>query len=179
MAEMSFAPTQLRRGKDSKDKNQVLNMFGLSDTLEFLKGCAAPSKSADFISETEPVEFPKMPKKMLAVVLSSYGPPSNLEAVHCNLPQSRGGQLDMYEVLVEIHAASVNPTDCKARKGTLSHICPLKLPAILGIDFSGIRSRSLLAESTFPRDAVHRLAGRVVRAGPKASVSYGDEVFGR
>ncbi|EKX46510.1 hypothetical protein GUITHDRAFT_70530, partial [Guillardia theta CCMP2712] len=61
------------------------------------------------------------------------------------------------QVLVEVHAAGVNPTDWKQRKGTLSQIFPLTLPCILGIDFSG----------------------RVVRAGEDASFSEGDEVFGR
>jgi NADPH:quinone reductase-like Zn-dependent oxidoreductase len=86
-----------------------------------------------------------MPVKMLGVVLSAYGPASNLEVVYCNLPQSIGGELKPTEVLVEIHAASVNPTDCKARKGTLANICPLKLPSILGIDLSGRASISLFS----------------------------------
>jgi hypothetical protein len=137
MAEMSFAPTRLRRGADKKDQNKIFGILGLTDTFEFLKGCAAPSKTVELVAESEQVQFPKKPKKMLAVILSAYGPPSNLECLYCDLPQLPGGQLDSFEVLVEIHAASVNPTDCKARKGTLSNICPLKLPAILGIDFSG------------------------------------------
>jgi len=61
------------------------------------------------------------------------------------------------QVVVEVHACSVNPTDWKQRKGTLSTICPLSLPCVLGID----------------------LAGRVVRAGDESPFSEGDEVFGR
>jgi NADPH:quinone reductase-like Zn-dependent oxidoreductase len=56
-----------------------------------------------------------------------------------------------------VHSASVNPTDWKQRKGTLSTIFPLKLPCILGID----------------------LSGRVVRSGDDSPYSEGDEVFGR
>ncbi|MFM7858976.1 MAG: alcohol dehydrogenase catalytic domain-containing protein, partial [Flammeovirgaceae bacterium] len=70
----------------------------------------------------------------LAAVLSAYGPVSNLEIKYCQMPDYK---LGASEILVEIYAASVNPTDCKARKGTLENICPLTLPTILGIDFSG------------------------------------------
>ena len=41
------------------------------------------------------------------------------------------------EVLVKIHATSVNPVDCKARAGVMSRFRPLPLPFILGWDFSG------------------------------------------
>ena len=61
------------------------------------------------------------------------------------------------QVVVEVYACSVNPTDWKQRKGTLSTMCPLSLPCVLGID----------------------LAGKVVRAGDDAPFSEGDEVFGR
>jgi hypothetical protein len=135
MAEMSFAPTRLRRARDKHDQNQYFGI-SLGDPFEFLKGCTAPSPTT-LIAEPQQVCFPGMPGKMLGAVLSAYGPVSNLEVINCNLPQSPGGKLKPTDVLVEIHAASVNPTDCKVRKGTLSNICPLKLPTILGIDLSG------------------------------------------
>ena len=137
MAEMSFAPTKMRRSSDKKDQNKILGMLGISDPFDFLKGCTAPSRAEDFVSEPEQVHFPQRPKKMLAAILKSYGPATNLEVKYCDLPQMPRGELGPFDVLVEIHAASVNPTDCKARKGTLSNICPLNLPTILGIDFSG------------------------------------------
>jgi NADPH:quinone reductase-like Zn-dependent oxidoreductase len=62
-------------------------------------------------------------------------------------------------VVVQVHACSVNPTDWKQRKGTLSTMCPLSLPCVLGID----------------------LAGKVMRAGEQAAEAFseGEEVFGR
>ena len=58
---------------------------------------------------------------------------------------------------MQVYACSVNPTDWKQRKGTLSTMCPLSLPCVLGID----------------------LAGTVVRAGDESPFHEGDEVFGR
>ena len=62
------------------------------------------------------------------------------------------------QVVVQVHACSVNPTDWKQRKGTLSTMCPLSLPCVLGID----------------------LAGKVMRAGEEAAQAFseGDEIFG-
>jgi len=60
------------------------------------------------------------------------------------------------DVLVEIHAASVNPIDNKIRSGEFKLILPFKLPLALGSD----------------------LAGVVVEVGPKVKAfKPGDEVF--
>lgn len=74
---------------------------------------------------------------MLAAVLPDYGPASRLKVQLVDLPRLPLGKLKASEAVVEIHAASVNPTDWKQRKGTLAQLCPLNLPTILGIDFSG------------------------------------------
>jgi alcohol dehydrogenase len=42
------------------------------------------------------------------------------------------------QVLVEVHAASLNPVDWKIRAGYLQEIAPLTLPATLGGDFAGV-----------------------------------------
>jgi alcohol dehydrogenase len=42
------------------------------------------------------------------------------------------------DVLVQIHAASVNPVDFKIRDGKLKAVVPYRLPLILGNDFSGV-----------------------------------------
>lgn len=61
------------------------------------------------------------------------------------------------DVLVEIHAASVNPIDNKIRSGEFKLILPFKLPVALGSD----------------------LAGVVVEVGSKVTAfKPGDEVFG-
>ncbi len=42
------------------------------------------------------------------------------------------------KVLVEVHAAGVNPFDWKLREGYMQKMIPLKFPATLGGDFSGV-----------------------------------------
>ncbi|MCG2460226.1 NADP-dependent oxidoreductase [Flavobacteriaceae bacterium F89] len=48
-------------------------------------------------------------------------------------PQIREGQ-----VLVQVHAASVNPVDYKIVNGNLKLLLRLKLPAVFGYDFAGV-----------------------------------------
>jgi NADPH:quinone reductase-like Zn-dependent oxidoreductase len=62
------------------------------------------------------------------------------------------------DVLVEIHAAGVNPIDAKIRDGEFKLILPYRLPLILGNDFAGV---------------VVRVGSRVRRFKP------GDEVYAR
>ena len=122
------------------------------------------------------VDFPERPQKMTAAVLSDYGPSSNLKVQLCDLPRLPMGRLRPTEVVVEVYATSVNPTDWKMRKGTLSKISPLSLPTILGIDFSGDWSKFNELRNPIPMTGG---TGRVVRAGEQSKVSAGDEVFGR
>ena len=42
------------------------------------------------------------------------------------------------ELLIKNHAVSVNPVDWNVREGHLQHFFPLKLPAVLGWDLSGV-----------------------------------------
>lgn len=42
------------------------------------------------------------------------------------------------KILVEVHAAGVNPFDWKLREGYMEKMIPLKFPATLGGDFSGV-----------------------------------------
>ena len=42
------------------------------------------------------------------------------------------------DVLVEVHAASVNPVDFKIRDGKLKRILPYPLPLVMGNDLSGM-----------------------------------------
>lgn len=42
------------------------------------------------------------------------------------------------KILVEVHAAGVNPVDWKIREGHFQQMAPLKFPATLGGDFSGV-----------------------------------------
>lgn len=47
-------------------------------------------------------------------------------------------QLQQDDVLVEVHAASVNPLDSKLRAGEFKLILPYRLPLILGNDMAGV-----------------------------------------
>jgi len=70
---------------------------------------------------------------MKAVVLHEYGPPSKLVYEDFDDPVPASG-----EVLVRVHAVSVNPIDWKMRSGSAKERFPLTLPAILGRDVAGI-----------------------------------------
>jgi NADPH:quinone reductase-like Zn-dependent oxidoreductase len=69
-----------------------------------------------------------------AVLLYEYGGPENLK-YEDNVPEPTIGA-DF--VLVAISATSVNPIDWKIRSGARQKDFPLKLPAILGRDVSGV-----------------------------------------
>jgi len=90
---------------------------------------------------------------MKAFVVEKYG---NDEGTRmANLPEPVPGE---GEVLVRIHAASLNPIDFKTREGKVKQILPYQLPFILGSD----------------------LAGVVEKLGPGANTfKVGDEVYGR
>ena len=90
---------------------------------------------------------------MKAIALTAYGDDySVLSATDMARPVPGPS-----EVLIEIHAAGVNPFDCKIRKGTLRHFYPVPLPHVIGNDFAGV----------------------VLEAGPKVfHVRPGDRVYG-
>jgi NADPH:quinone reductase-like Zn-dependent oxidoreductase len=72
--------------------------------------------------------------KLKAVRLYEYGGPENLKYEDNVLEPTIGAD----SVLVESCAASVNPIDWKIRSGARQKDFPLKLPAILGRDVSGV-----------------------------------------
>jgi NADPH:quinone reductase-like Zn-dependent oxidoreductase len=69
-----------------------------------------------------------------AVRLYEYGDPENLKYEE-DAPEPT---LNADSVLVESSATSVNPIDWKIRSGARQKDFPLKLPAILGVDVSGV-----------------------------------------
>src|SRR4051812_41673094 len=70
---------------------------------------------------------------MRAAFFRKYG---NNDVVELGeLPRPPVGPKD---VLIKIHAASVNPVDFKIRDGQLRLLRSLRLPAILGNDLSGV-----------------------------------------
>jgi NADPH:quinone reductase-like Zn-dependent oxidoreductase len=90
---------------------------------------------------------------MKAVVIDKYGGVDELQIRDMPVPA-----LSNYDVLIEIHAASVNPVDWKVREGYLRKMIPYKFPIIPGWDAAGI----------------------VKETGPLASIyKRGDRVFSR
>ena len=90
---------------------------------------------------------------MKAVQISQYGD-ANVLTVTPDAPKPAVGE---GKVLVEVHAASVNPVDTIVRSGIYAKMMPLSFPATLGTD----------------------LAGEVVEVGPGVKdFRKGDKVYG-
>ncbi len=90
---------------------------------------------------------------MKAFVLESYGKKNALRQAEMPTPELRND-----EVLVQVHAASVNVLDTKIRSGEFKLILPYPLPLVLG----------------------HDVAGEVVGIGPDVQkFKVGDEVYAR
>src|SRR5258707_13424409 len=71
---------------------------------------------------------------MRAFVLTGYGTISD----HLRLAEIADPVAGPGEVLIEIHAASLNPIDFKIVRGDLKRISRYKLPRPIGFDASGI-----------------------------------------
>ncbi|MGN8136724.1 NADP-dependent oxidoreductase [Paraburkholderia sp. 22099] len=90
---------------------------------------------------------------MKAFVVDRYGRKNGVRAGDMPVPELRED-----DVLIQIHAAGVNPLDSKIRDGEFKLLLPYRLPLILG----------------------HDLAGVVVRVGPRVRrFKPGDEVYAR
>ncbi len=67
------------------------------------------------------------------------------------------------KVLVEVRAAGVNPVDWKIREGYMQEMVPLKFPATLGADFSGVVVETGQGVLGFKKgDEVYGYAGALV-----------------
>jgi alcohol dehydrogenase len=90
---------------------------------------------------------------MKALVIDRYG--KNVPLRLAEMPVPEVGEQD---VLVEIHAASLNPVDFKIRDGKMKFLQKYDFPLILGNDFSG----------------------KIIKVGSKViTFKVGDEVYGR
>jgi NADPH:quinone reductase-like Zn-dependent oxidoreductase len=91
---------------------------------------------------------------MKAVRIHSYGGPEVLKYEDAPRPQPGQG-----EVLIRVHAASVNPIDWKVRAGYMKDFIPRSFPLILGWDFSGVIEELESNVSRFKKgDEVYSLA---------------------
>ncbi|OXS61607.1 NADPH:quinone reductase [Cohnella sp. CIP 111063] len=90
---------------------------------------------------------------MKAITIEKYG-----KHVPLNMTEQPMPEIGEQDVLVEIHAASLNPIDFKIKEGKVKLLLNYKFPLILGNDFSGV----------------------VVKVGERVSAfKPGDEVYGR
>ena len=69
---------------------------------------------------------------MKAAIIHRYGKPEVLQVAEIAKPTIKNNQ-----VLLKVHAASVNPIDWKTRKGMLKFLINRKFPLILGFDVCG------------------------------------------
>jgi 2-desacetyl-2-hydroxyethyl bacteriochlorophyllide A dehydrogenase len=74
----------------------------------------------------------RTPAQMTAATIHQYGDPSVFQIEPVDLPQIKPDQM-----LVKIHASSVNPIDWKIRQGKLKLLTGKKFPMVLGFDVSG------------------------------------------
>jgi NADPH:quinone reductase-like Zn-dependent oxidoreductase len=89
---------------------------------------------------------------MKAVLCDQYGGPEVLK-IENDLPAPRVGPNG---VLVRVRATSVNPVDCKFRRGLLAAVRPVVFPVIWGCDLSGVVAEVGPAVTLFkPGDEVY------------------------
>ncbi|RWS41736.1 NADP-dependent oxidoreductase [Bacillus mycoides] len=89
---------------------------------------------------------------MKAMIIDKYG------KIPMRMTEVPTPEINEYEVLAEIHAASINPIDFKIRDGKMKMLLTYKMPLILGNDFSGV----------------------IVKVGAKVTrFKVGDEIYAR
>src|SRR5947207_2814147 len=91
---------------------------------------------------------------MKAIRIHAYGGPEQLRYEDAPTPKPRDG-----EVLVRVHATSVNPWDLKLASGMFRESIKLEMPYIPGSDFSGV---------------VESIGGGGITHVKKADAVYGD-----
>jgi len=98
----------------------------------------------------------EVPTKMMAAVLNSYTGVKTGASIREDFPVPK--ITGDFNVLIEVHAGSINPIDYKIALGGLKPVLPYQMPVALGYDLSGI----------------------VVSVGKKVTkFKRGDEVYGR
>jgi NADPH:quinone reductase-like Zn-dependent oxidoreductase len=96
---------------------------------------------------------------MKAIRIHGFGGPEVLELDDVPIPQPGEGEL-----LVRIHAASVNPVDYKIRRGTVPWVTRKMLPMTLGRDLSGtVESAGAGVDAFSGGDALYAMLGSIDR----------------
>lgn len=70
---------------------------------------------------------------MRAIQVHDYGDVDQLKLESIPRPEPQAG-----EVLVQVHAAGVNPVDWKVRQGLRKHILPMRFPYVPGMEMAGV-----------------------------------------
>ncbi|GEK91830.1 NADP-dependent oxidoreductase [Alkalibacterium kapii] len=73
---------------------------------------------------------------MKAIVIEKYGQANELTEKELPVPEIKPNQ-----ILIEMHATSINPIDWKLRAGYLANNMPFEFPLILGWDAAGVVSK--------------------------------------
>ncbi len=68
-----------------------------------------------------------------AIRVHSYGDADQLKLEHIQRPEPQAG-----EVLIQVHAAGVNPMDWKIRRGYFKDVMPMHFPYIPGLELAGV-----------------------------------------
>lgn len=71
-------------------------------------------------------------EQMIAQVITEHGGPEVFKTMTLPVPASKPGH-----VVIEVHASSINPVDCKIRQGLSPWLSP-ELPAVLHSDVAGV-----------------------------------------
>src|SRR5215211_2243443 len=88
---------------------------------------------------------------MKAALIARYGGNDLVKVVDTDVPGI--GPLDL---LVRVHAASVNPVDVKTRAGQLKTLLKYRFPLVLGNDLSGVVAEAGAQVTRFKKgDAVY------------------------
>jgi NADPH:quinone reductase-like Zn-dependent oxidoreductase len=93
---------------------------------------------------------------MKAAQIKKYGGNEVVE-INNNAPKPAVSQ---GHLLIEVNAAGINPVDWKIREGYMRQMIPLKFPATLGGDFSGVVMEVGSGVSGFKKG--ERFTGRLV-----------------
>jgi NADPH:quinone reductase-like Zn-dependent oxidoreductase len=94
---------------------------------------------------------------MQAIIINSYGGAEVMKLQEIEAPKPGRS-----EVLVKVHAASVNPIDWKVRRGDLKLFLSKKFPKVTGVDFAGVIEQVGASVKNFkPGDAVFGMANPI------------------
>ncbi len=98
---------------------------------------------------TLPTQSPRFPATMKAAVYERYGGTEQLSVCEIKTPKPRPNRL-----LIRVRAASINPIDCRLRRGEMRWLMPGGFPRVPGYD----------------------VAGEVVQCDPDSGFAVGDRV---